>query len=50
MKKIVFVLIGMIAFQNSFAQSDSNAENLLESVYHKIRSYENISLDRKSVV
>lgn len=45
MKKIVFVLIGMIAFQNSFAQSDSNAENLLESVYHKIRSYENISLD-----
>lgn len=43
MKKILLISIGLLFLNLSNAQSD--AESLLESVYNKIRSYDNISLD-----
>jgi len=43
MKKITLLLFGLLMFQNLSAQQDPEA--LLESVYNKIRSFENIKLD-----
>lgn len=43
MKKITLLLFGLLMIQNLRAQQDPEA--LLESVYNKIRSYENIKLD-----
>ena len=43
MKKITLLLFGLLIFQNLSAQQDPEA--LLESVYNKIRSFENIKLD-----
>lgn len=43
MKKITLLLFGLLMIQNLSAQQDP--EVLLESVYNKIRSYENIKLD-----
>lgn len=45
MKKILLATLGLLFLQNMNAQNDAEAEVLLENVYNKMRSYENISLD-----
>ena len=47
MKKSFFVLLIVLFVHQVNAQSNPEAESLLESVYTTMRSYENISLNFK---
>jgi outer membrane lipoprotein-sorting protein len=50
MKKIVFLLVGLMLTVNSFGQSAAKAKQLLDEVTQKVQAYENIFLDFKYVL
>ena len=50
MKKVVFLLVGLIMSVSAMAQNTNKAERLLNEVSAKVKSYDNIYLDFKYVL
>ncbi|SDL84517.1 LolA family protein [Kriegella aquimaris] len=50
MKKYYLVLLLVLIFSSSFAQNSDKAEALLDDVYNKVQSYDNVTIDFKYVL
>lgn len=50
MKKIFLVAVLFMAFNTSFAQNSDKAKALLDEVYNKVQSYDNVFIDFKYVL
>ncbi len=50
MKKYYLVLLLLLIFNSSFAQNSDKAKALLDNVYNKVQSYDNVSIDFKYVL
>lgn len=50
MKKYYLVVLLLLAFKNTVAQNSDKAKALLDDVYNKVQSYDNVSIDFKYVL
>ncbi|WP_339705489.1 outer membrane lipoprotein carrier protein LolA [uncultured Kriegella sp.] len=50
MKKYYLVVLLLFAFKSTVAQSSDKAKALLDDVYNKVQSYDNVSIDFKYVL
>jgi len=50
MKRIVFLAITLFITASTYAQNDAKAQALLDEVYNKVQSYDNIYVDFKFVL
>lgn len=50
MKKYYLVVLLLLAFKSTVAQSSDKAKALLDDVYNKVQSYDNVSIDFKYVL